>query len=459
MPTHTQVIIIGGGVSGLCAATLLEQELEVTDLVVLEAGSCAGGTARTTRTNGFTCEWGPNGWLDREPRTRAWVERLGLGDEIVPANEAAAHRFILKRGRLHEVKPPPGFLLSPLLSPVGRMRLLCEPLIGPKADDEPETIYDFACRRIGREAADMLVAPMVNGVYAGDAKQLSLAHCFPRMADMEREHGSLFRAMRALKKGGKAAMGPGGTLHSLRRGMGSVPEAAAERLGGRLHLDTAVTAVQREGGDYLVETVSGGQYRAPVVLVAAPAYAAAHFLPPLGRDLASALGAISYADVAVVCAGYARDRVAHDLNGFGFLVPRREGLRTLGCLWSSSLFPGRAPDGHVLLRIMLGGALDGDVVNLSDGGLIDLVGREVHPLLGIDGAPDFIHIARWQPGIPQYHLGHGLRLRAIAHAEEEHPGLIFAGNAYRGVGLNDCVASAHRAVRMAAGKLGAEAPA
>lgn len=441
--------------SGLCAAWYLRERFGAGAVRVFEAAGVPGGTARTERAEGFVCEWGPNGFLDKEPRTLAWMAALGIEDRLVRASEASARRFIYRHGRLHEIKPPPGFLFSPLLSVRGRARLLCEPLVKPRRDGGPETIWDFARRRIGQDAADTLVSPMVSGVFGGDAKQLSLEHCFPRMAEMERLHGGLFKAMKALKKSGKSAMGPGGTLTSFRDGIGIVPETAAAALGDSLQLDTPVTRVSPGGDGFAVETRDGAVHRARAVVVAAPAYAASDFCAPMGEDLCSALGRIAYAGIAVVCTGFRREQVRHDLNGFGFLVPRIEGKRVLGCLWTSSLFPGRAPEGHVLLRTMYGGYTDPDVLALGDEELFKLWRSEIGSILGVEGDPCFLRIFRHARGIPQYLTGHGGILNVVEQAERQHPGLVFAGNAYRGVSLNDCVVSAHRAVDMLSDRVAA----
>ena len=200
MKLETRVAVLGGGVTGLCAAHYLSKAFGPDNVRLLEASDYVGGTTRTENIEGFLCDWGPNGFLNREPLTLDWIDDLELSPELVTANEAAAHRFILKNDRLMEVVGPPKFLVSPLLSAKGRARLLCEPLIKSKSNDDVETIWNFAARRIGREAADIMVSAMVLGVYGGDAKQLSLAHCFPRMAAMEKEHGTLFKALLAKRR-------------------------------------------------------------------------------------------------------------------------------------------------------------------------------------------------------------------------------------------------------------------
>ena len=434
--------------TGLCAAHHLAQDLGHENVLLLEAGSEPGGTTRTSVEGGYACDWGPNGFLDREPATLEWIDRLGVSGDLIRANESAKHRFIFTRGRLVEAVGPPRFFVSPLLTVRGRLRLMCEPLIPGKRDHTGETIWQFAARRIGKEAADTLVGPMVSGVFGGDARVLSLEHCFPRMAAMEREYGGLTRALIARRREKKAAspMGPSGTLTSFKEGIGRLSDEVAAALGPVFRAGARVTRISTPSpGLYRIETASEDVYDTRAVVVAAPAYAAAEFCAELDEAACRALGAIEYADIAVVCTGYPAAEVRGNTNGFGFLVPRQEGLRMLGCLWTSSIFPAQAPPDRVLLRTMVGGYTDPEALKLTDSELLELVRRELHPIMDMSCEPEYTRIFRWPRGIPQYLCGHGEILRAIEAAEERHPGLVFAGNAYRGVGLNDCVLSALRA--------------
>jgi oxygen-dependent protoporphyrinogen oxidase len=448
MHHETKIAILGGGVTGLCAAHYLSTSYGRDNVLLLEASDYIGGTTRTDAVDGFLLDWGPNGFLDREPLTLQWVDDLGVTKEVVRADESAARRYILKNGELVEVLPPPKFLLTPLLSLPGRARLMCEPLIRGKKDEAPETIWDFAARRIGKEAADTLVGPMVSGVFGGDAKQLSLAHCFPRMAAMERDYGSLFKALLAKKKENSAAspVGPSGTLTTFQAGIGFLPQQAAAQLGDRALANTRATSIAMKNGAYCVHCDDGSSVEARAVVVATPAFAASGIVAGLDAHFAKTLDSVAYANIAVVCTAFRRDAVGHDLNGFGFLIPRNQGKRILGCLWTSSIFPHQAPDGHVLLRTMVGGFTDQNAVDLSDLEFMELLRRELYPLLQIEGEPELLRVFRHRRGIPQYLLHHGDCLAAADAAETAHPGLVFAGNAYRGVGLNDCVVSAHRAV-------------
>jgi len=450
MTEPLKTLIIGGGISGLCAAFYAMKRNGANKTLLLEAGDSLGGTASTESIDGFTFEKGPNGFLDKEPKTLQWVKDLGLDSELIRANTLAAKRFIFRNGALHELQPPPAFLFSKVLSLQGRLRLMGEPFIPQRVSDEEESIWDFAARRIGAEAADTLVAPMVSGIYGGDARQLDLASCFPKMAAMEAEHGGLCRAMLAKKKakgsGGGTAMGPGGTLTSFKGGMATLVNRAAERLGDRARVSMPVGLIQKHENGYEVHGANGERFLAESVIVAAPAYAAAGMVRDFDAPLADALAAIPYASMSVICTVYERASVGHNLNGFGFLIPRTQGKRILGCIWTSTLFPGRAPEGKILLRTMIGGASDPDAVKLDDGAMLDVIRQELFPILDIKSDPVLHRIFRWEKAIPQYTFGHHARVRAIEAAEDRHPGLRFAGNAYRGVGINDCVVSALKAV-------------
>lgn len=453
---HLHTIVIGGGIAGLACAHRLATRLGRDRVRLLEASDYLGGHVRTTREHGYQLDWGPNGFLDREPQMLEWVRELGLDGELVQANQAAARRFLMLKGQLVELAGPPKFFLSPLLSRRGKLRLLKEPLIRAKKDDAPESVFDFAARRIGREAAETLVSAMVLGIFGGDAKQLSLRHCFPRMAAMEREQGGLFRAMLARKAaGGGSPMGPGGTLTSLRGGIGKLAEKAAESLGEVAQVESSVLRIEKTAKGFVVHYGRSGaditQLPCKNIVLAVPAYVAADLLRAMAPDAARRLDSVVYASIAVVCSAFPRDRVPHDLNGFGYLIPPTEGRQTLGCLWTTSIFPGSGPEGRVLLRSMVGGAMHPELVDRSAEELLGIVKNDVFDVLGILAAPEFIRTFRHRRGIPQYGLDHGDVLAAAEAAERAHPGLYFTGSAFRGVAMIDCVVDAFRvAERIAA---------
>ncbi len=305
---------------------------------------------------------------------------------------------------------------------------------------------------MGPRFADAFMGPMVTGIVAGDARQTSLASLFPRMKKLEAEHGSLVRAMRAVAKhrraegaesGGPA--GPGGRLTSFRAGgIGVLTSALADALGERLRCGVSVTSVRRAAEGWRVSTADGVMWHAPKVVMATPSWVASELLAAESSELSTALAAIPYAGVRVVALGWRRDELPEDFGGFGFLVPRGEPLRILGCLYSSNVFPDQAPDGHVLMRIIAGGVHDPEILAMSDDEALAAVLGDLRIALGIDTEPTLVHHVHWDRAIPQYLLGHADRLARIDAAAAACDGLWLTGNAYRGVALNDCVADATR---------------
>lgn len=450
---QTRVAIIGGGITGLAAAEWLRHDHNTDDVVVIEASSRAGGKIRTEIDGGHVVEWGPQGFLDNAPDTLELVDGIGLGAALVAAADAAADRFILRGGVLRPVPmSPPSFVTSKLLPLSGRLRVFLEPF-GRRRPDGDETVFDFAARRIGRQAAEILVDSMVTGIFAGDSTQLSLAATFPKMAAMESEHGSLTKALiarrRAARRSGRAAAGPsgpGGTLHTLAEGMEQLPRRLAERLGERLLLDSPVMAMERVAGGYRVETPSG-TVTAQRVLVATPATAAAELLAGLAPEAAAPLRAIPTVPIAVVMASYAGgDAFGAPIDGFGFLVPRSENAGILGTLYCHSIFPGQAPEARIFLRTMVGGAREPDLAGLDDDALLATVRGAHRRIFGCDPDPDRVWFARWPEGISQYTVGHLERVAAI-EAAAQAAGVEVAGSPYRGVSVNDCIRQARSVAR------------
>ncbi len=432
--------VVGAGISGLaCAFELMEAGHEVT---VFEANDRVGGNIRTQVEDGYVVEWGPNGFLDNVPETFELVRRIGLADRIQVSADAARIRFLYRHGRLHRLpEKPPSFLSSPLLSPLGRARVLLEPL-GRSRPPHDETVHAFASRRIGREAAEVLVQAMVSGVFAGDARNLSLRSTFPKMFAMESDHGSLFRALMAKKKagGGGGPSGPAGTLTSIAGGMSELTNRLAQLLGDRVRLGVAVTGVTADGAGFVMQ---GPEERADFVVLSSPAWEAARMVEPLSARASELLARIPGSPVVVVATVYDEAAVGGPPEGFGFLAPRGEGLRILGCLWTSSIYPGtRAPEGKVLLRTMVGGALDPDAVALDDETLLNLVAADLKTSMGLTADPERHWVFRHARGIPQYVPGHGKRLAEVARELAAYPNLVLAGNSYRGISVNSVVAEA-----------------
>ena len=430
-------LVVGGGASGLALAHRLAAA--GGEPVVLEAGPRPGGHLETLREHGFRVELGPNGWLAREPDEpiAALVRELGLADAVVPAAPAARHRFVLRGGRLRRVPAsPPALLTSDALSLRGRLRVALEPFARPAPGGE-ESVYAFARRRIGAEAADVLVDAAVAGITAGDSRQLSVAAAFPQMVEMERMHGSLLRAFAARR-------GAVPRLVSLADGMGSLAARLAERLGPRLRTGAAVTALAREGGAWRARLEGGGTLAAPRLALACPAWRAAALLEACEPALARALAAFPAAGLAVVALAWRREDVRHDLAGFGYLAARGENLGTLGVVWDSTLFPGRAPAGHVLVRVMLGGARRPELALAGEEELAALARRELAPLLGVQAPPLRAWVRRWPQAIAQYTAGHLERV-AAARVLARRAGLELCGTSYDGVSLPAAILSAEAA--------------
>jgi oxygen-dependent protoporphyrinogen oxidase len=331
------------------------------------------------------------------------------------------------------------------------MRLLGEPF-APRGRKEDESVYDFVSRRIGAEAASVLVDAMVSGIYAGDVRQLSLPATFPRMHQMEQEHGSLFRAMLAGKRKAKeegvepgGPAGPGGVLTSFRGGLQEMTDALAASLGDRLHLRSPVQRITDMGHrGFRVLLPEGAPIEADAVVLATPAWITAPMVEEMDSDLHRVLLEIPSASLAIVHTGFRTLALGNQPTGFGFLVPRGQGPRILGSLWISQIFDGRAPEGASLMTTMIGGAHDPQAVELDDRRLLETVYEDLKTTMSIMIRPYFSRIVRWPRGIPQYTVGHPARLRQVEDRLTRHPGLFVSGNSHRGISVNSCVEEAPR---------------
>jgi oxygen-dependent protoporphyrinogen oxidase len=458
-----KIVIVGGGISGLATAWLLRSKAEAEGkelhLTLLEKEEQPGGKIRSIKADGYTCEWGPNGFLDSKPQTLDLCRAIGVENRLHRSNDNARKRFIFSGGELHQLPDgAPAFLKSRLISWPGKLRLALEPtpFIAPAPAGIDETLAAFGRRRLGGEALDKLIAPMVSGIFAGDPETMSLVSCFPRIAELEQEYGGLIRAMIMLAKKKKrdqsagkvvsSAAGPGGVLTSFREGIQYLSDALATSLGEIVKPGVTVASVMKgESVPYRVTCGDGSEYEADGVIVASPAFAAAEMLARLDGGIAGILQHIPYASMTVICFGYGREQIRRSLDGFGYLIPKKEGRNTLGTLWDSSMFENRAPEGKVLLRSMMGGACFPEYVNLSDDEVVARVREDLAVTMGIGAAPEFVRVFRHPQAIPQYTVGHGARLQGLEDLLRTHPGLILTGNSYRGIGLNDCVAAAERA--------------
>ncbi len=455
-----KVAIIGAGISGLSTAYAVERlagevglEVEVT---VFEREQRTGGKIWSIKEEGYLCEWGPNGFLDSKPMTLDLCDQLGIRDRLERSNDNARKRFIYSGGILNRLpENGPMFLQSKLISWPGKIRLAQEFFKPQRTDGVDETLADFARRRLGAEALDKLIGPMVSGIFAGNPETMSLKSCFPRIHELEQEYGGLLKAMMRLAKQKKAearagkqvasAAGPGGVLTSFVGGIQELTDATVECLNGKVQTDQAVTGLKSIAGGWELRLADGSNFDAEVVISAAPAHVLKELTWALDGELSKLLDGIPYAPMNVICFGYEQAKIERDLDGFGYLIPKKEGCEILGTLWDSSIFPARAPEGHVLLRSMMGGATNPAAIDLSDAEVRARTMAELKKIMGIAAEPDFVRIFRHQRAIPQYVVGHAARLAAIEDRARAHAGLILTGNALFGIGLNDCVNASNKA--------------
>ena len=450
------MVVVGGGIAGLSAAYALSQpDGPPVACTLVEADSRLGGKILTEQADGFVIEGGPDSFLSQKPWGIELCRKLGLEDRLIGTNPDRRRTFVYSKGRLEEL--PEGlalgfptrlgpFLRSGLLSWPGKLRLGAEIFVPRRREESDESMGGFFRRRLGREALERIIEPLMTGIYAGDAEQLSIQATFPRFPDMEREHGSLVRSMlgarrrqQALGMGERARWTPFVTLQG---GLSELVQTLAGRLSAvKVHLGRRVTAVRScgtaQGYEVLVEGES--PLKADAVVLATPAFGAAGLLEPLDATVAGMLGAIPYASTATVTLGFRRAGFSHDLDGYGFVIPRIEGRALLASTWSSSKWDHRAPAGSVLIRAYLGGAGREAALERSDQELVELARADLRHVMGVTEEPVMARVFRWPRAMPQYLVGHQDRLAAIEERLARLPGVFVAGAAYRGVGIPDCI--------------------
>jgi oxygen-dependent protoporphyrinogen oxidase len=485
-PRRRRIVIVGGGISGLAAAhRLFESQSQNSssndkqEVVLLEASERLGGTVRTHRREGFLLEGGPDSFISEKPAALELARRLGLEGRIIGTNEANRRSFVVRGGRLRPT--PEGFqLLAPsrmlpflttdIFTWRGKARMALDLVLPRRAGangSDDESLAAFVRRRFGQEALERMAQPMVGGIYTADPESLSLRATMPRFLDMERRDRSLILSMwknarrsASNARHGRAASGARYSLFlSFDEGVQVLTDALAARLPrGSVRLNAKVesldpvsvlkseaTDVENGPRRWLLKTSGGETFEADAVCIALPAYAAARLMRDVDDELADELEAIPYASTATVNLAYRRADIPHPLDGFGFVVPFIERRATLACTFSSVKFKGRAPEGHVLLRAFVGGALQPEMFALEEGRMADAVRRDLRDLLGVESPPLFAHVEKWPRSMAQYHLGHLERLKRVRARLRPFPTLALCGNAYEGAGLPDCVRSGESA--------------
>lgn len=469
-----RVAVIGGGISGLAAAhrliELARESGRPLQLTLFEASDRLGGVIETLHIDEFLVEAGPDMFITNQPAALNLCERIGLGDELIPTDTTHRGSLVLRKGR--PVRVPDGFMLlspakiwpvlvSPIFSPLGKLRMGLELLLPRRRSDDDESLADFVRRRFGSEALDRLIQPLVGGIYTSDPEKLSLKATMSRFIDMEAEHRSLILASRrqaasdAQKPDFEGSGARYGLFAALRDGMEGLPRRLASLIDPAcdIRLSTSITGLSLNPDRTVTLTTSDGtdgQFDRVVLAVRAPqaaeVLATAHgsASKEVG-DLVCELKQINYASTAVVVSGHKLSDIEHPLDAFGLVVPEIEGRRVIATSFTSRKFPGRAPDGHVLLRTFVGGAMQPELLAHTDEEILEIVRLELESILGVRGTPDFARVCRWHNAMPQYHIGHCGRVARIESLATSLPQIELAGNAFSGVGIPDCVRSGESA--------------
>lgn len=456
MDGTSDIVIVGGGIAGLAAARWLELNNNASTCTLIDHADRLGGKILTERTDGFVIEGGPDSFLSSKPQGLQFCRNIGIESELVGSIPEHRRTFVVSDGGLIQI--PEGLsglvparlepiLESPLFSDEGKARFVRELEIPPAPSGTDESLAQFMERRFGEEVYSRLIEPLMSGIYAGDGSKLSLEATFPQLRALELDYGSVIKGMNARKPTADGGTPRPGFV-TPKTGMGAIVEAATTRLTStRIVLETGVRQVLRGSSGFQIETEEGTTVSARCVILATPAYATAQLLANLDPSLAGTLDAIPHVSTATVSLGFRSSDLPGPLDGYGYIVPRREGTPVLACTWVSSKYPFRAPDGAVLVRGFVGRRGQEEVLRGSDGHLVGLVREELRLRLGIAASPVVQRVYRWPLGMPQYSMGHLTRLATIERRLDQIPGLALAGNAYRGVGIPDCIASGERAAK------------
>lgn len=465
-PVVTGTLIVGGGITGLAAAERLAEA--GAPFVLVESSPWLGGKIATERVDGLVIEGGPDCFLAAKPAGLALARSLGLTERLRATDPSHRRTYVRRGGRLHEL--PEGLTglvpsrIAPLLktrvlSPLGRLRAGCEVLLPGRSAATDESIAQFVTRRFGAEAYDWLVEPLLSGIFAGDGSALSLAATFPQLASLEREQGSVLRAM--LRRSPPRIPGPSNVPTGFvtpAGGLGELVDALMARLPiGAVRCGASVTAIGTQGAAYRIALEDGTTMVARRLLLATPAHVSARLLEALDPALARELADIPFVSTATVSLAFPASAIPRPLDGYGYVSPRAEGGPIVACTWTSNKFPERVPAGSVLVRFFIGRAGDEAIVGAPDDRLVDLARHELAQLFGVSAAPALTRVFRWPRSIPQYVVGHLARLERISTLAAGHPGLLLAGASYRGVGIPDCIASGWAAAQAALDSMGAAA--
>ncbi len=467
-----KIIIIGGGIAGLAAAFRIQKEISngaPLECVLLEGGDRFGGKIATERLDGFVIERGPDSFISQKPAAIQFCQQLGIGDSLVSTNPDTPNTYVYTGGKL--VTMPDGlslmiptkflpFALTPLFSLPGKIRMAFDLLIPKKSDESDESLASFVRRRMGEEALKKMAEPMLAGIYASDPENMSIGSTFPMFVETERKYRSLILGMLARKKAmllnsSKRPKSNFSLFMTLKDGLGEMVDAAITKSPDiQFKSGARVESITGKAGNWSVGLEGGGEYKAHALILATPGHITARFLESATPKAAELLKQIKYVSTATVTIAYKKEGFSHPLDGFGFVVPKCEGRSILACTWTSSKFPHRTPDGYVMLRCYLGGALQEDIAEKDEQTIAELVKQDLKEIMGIKEVPVFCKVFHNRKSNVQYHVNHSERIDTIMQELQE--GIFLAGSAYRGIGIPDCIQSgtqsAESAIELMTGK-------
>jgi len=463
----THITIIGGGITGLATAFYLQKKRDETNLPItytlLESSSRMGGTIVTDYVDRFVVEGGPDSFITQKPGGLQLCRDLGITDRLIPTNTYPRNVFVLRNSKLipfpagYRLAIPTEFMpfaLSPLISPIGKLRMGLDLVIPKRTETGDESLASFIRRRLGQEALDMIGEPLMAGIYNADPEQLSIQSTFPMFTALEQKHGSLIKAMQVAKKQRpqppkNGANKPAAMFNSLQGGMQELVDSLVNQLTGELCLNSPVHSMTKleTGFKLSIENQQGhSQRQTDMVVMAVPASNIASLVRSVSTPLTDELQTIAYTSTATISLGFRRADIHHDLNGYGFVIPKQENRQILACTWSSSKFNHRADDDHVLIRVFVGGLGQEHILDLSDDSLVTLARVELLALMNISAKPVMYRIFRWRQARPQYNVGHLDKVLKMETLAAQIPGLYLTGSSFRGIGIPDCVKTAQATV-------------
>lgn len=462
-----KIIIIGGGIAGLATAFRIQREIETgadLECILLEGSDRFGGKISTEKSDGFVIERGPDSFISQKPAAIQLCKQLGLEDRLTGTNPGAPSTFVYTGGKL--VTMPDGlslmiptkflpFAFTPLFSIPGKIRMACDLLIPRKEDDADESLASFVRRRMGEEALSKMAEPMLAGIYASDPEKMSIGSTFPMFVETERKYRSLILGMLARKKAmllnaGKRPPTSYSLFMTLKEGLGEMVDAIIKKSPDvQFKSGAKVASLEKNQEGWHVKLEDGWERQADAVIVATPGTITAKILQPIAPESAELLNSIHYVSTATVTLGYKKEGFSHSLDGFGFVVPKAEGRSILACTWTSSKFPHRAPEGYVMLRCYLGGALQEEIAEKDTETLETLVRNDLEKIMGIKETPVFCKVFQNHKSNVQYHVNHSERIDSVMEDLKKFPGLFLAGSAYRGIGIPDCIQNGNQAAESA----------